>query len=261
MVIDEILARPNRIEKAVFTKAIAEMRRALPRARRYSFSAKASELAGRLAYECPDLILKNWQFAIPPYPTMYVEFDAKAFFKNHSDPKSDPTADSLCGFLIDHQRIYVMVEARNGSRALCPVGWKLGAVGQTVDTKLTVNLKTVEGDWGDPGARADMAATLSLITAWGEAFRYATEHQDNIDFNVFYDACKPDLVMDEEPWRVVGEKDPSGSLPMLTAQAGDMRNLFALLLWLNQTKHIRYVDVPASSRISRGKRIAYAKQH
>lgn len=46
---------------------------------------------------------------------------------------------------------------------------------------------------------------------------------------------------------------------MLKAGAGEVRNIWSLLLWLNQPARINYIDQPAGSRIHRGKRVSYGR--
>ena len=78
-------------------------------AQRFVFDEAASEIAGAFAIDCPDLVFGNRQFAVPPYPLTYVEFDARAFFRDRNTGVMEQNKkDDTLAYLVDGQYVYVL---------------------------------------------------------------------------------------------------------------------------------------------------------
>jgi hypothetical protein len=239
-------------------------------AQRFAFSAEASRVAGRLALEAGELVVKHRQFAIPPFPTTYVEMDLTAFMGKAADP--DITRpDGKLGYLCDGERVYVFAADRMGHHGplFSPFCYHLGPPGKPpAYTGPTMkfgarfsrppqnNLQYVQikadlddEELNDPEAIAAGKMMLMLGSTANDRSlaMVVADYEGGPGDTLSQDLCRSFEV--EALW-------PLRSLDM-SGWWGDIRNLWSLLLWLNQPKKCRFSDVPPSRRISRGKLKTY----
>lgn len=229
----------------------------LPKAREFVFSERASELMGRFAFECPDLLLGNWQFAIPPYDVTYVELDLRAFFK--ASPRAQDTggSDVRVGYLVVDQLVFVAssgVDVSEGG-VVCPFGFTVAGPGQQARrSNIQFRCELPEEEFKRAtGWDSDTSDWFNLATALGTTLDYITEEQRE----VLVRSVQVQVLMEPSLWKKTHDNGMAAEL--LRSQSGDIRNLWTCLLWLNQPTQVRYIDVPASSKLVRGKRVAYAK--
>jgi hypothetical protein len=232
-------------------------------AQRFNFSAQASAVAGRLAFEAPELVINHRQFAIPPYRTTYIEFDARAFFDAGaragvgmvaSDLPEDKR-DARVGYLIDGAAVYGFsaTPQKRDDLALTPFIYWTAPPGHSAPSghpmvvfgsPNATELSHAEFSALSPAGMSDLAAghKLGLLALLlGTAVRTTAAHlaQDDIVEAHSVEPLIPLRGTDMRGWY------------------GDIRNVWTLLLWLNQPARCRFTDVPPSRRISRGKLKTY----
>lgn len=261
-IIDEALAsRPDWLYND--RKRYEEIVAASKRSERFLFSNAASGLLGRFITECGDLVLQHRQFAIPPYGEMYFEVQ-KPFFTTFSSiaygPNGQmrvldtPPTDASLGYLITGNYVHVFAAGTGGTPKLSPVYYT----------------------WAPPGevARYDRPERGRPIIMTGEHARWSTLGLilGNAIHKIKDEETKESLLTEVHPhvfppWaKLVKENDGTGGLntalnTLLQGTAGDMRNIWAALLWLNRPVHTTISNQPAGRRFFKGKQIAYKAHH
>lgn len=224
-----------------------------PHAKRFVFSEKASRLIGRFAYQCPDLLLDNWQFALPPYRQTYIEFDSRAFYEDWPEsPTSKELIDQTVGYLIDSNKVYCFAGRHTGPNQgviLCPLIWSVVGPGEDPGES---NIQIL--DMEDPKQSDRAVEWLHTGVALGSTFLHLNEEQRaGISSSV-----RASFGYTIKYWNTLTNNE---KIYAVREQAGDVRNVWAFLLWLNQPAKIRYVDVPAAGHLIKGKRVAIPKHH
>jgi hypothetical protein len=218
---------------------------ARPRARRFVFSDEVVETYGRLLRDHPELLFRNYQFALPPYDTTYLEFNIKVFLTalGYWDDSSE-RPDFKIGYLLD--RGLLMVLADDGY-----LGPEVSPIVYTINFGLAppgYALVAVDNEHNRFGAMA----FHMFGTTWAN---YPEEKRREVE---------ADLPSRYHTWieQLVSSMVPRDKLTeLLKATVGDVRNAVAMLLWLAQPKILNIVDVPASRGWYRGKPRAYAAHH
>lgn len=234
--------RPAPMMPAGVNRAVAE---SLPRARRYLFDSAASAFLGRFIRDCGDLILKNREFAIPPYTTTYVEMDMDAMVKAIGMTTSGDVlpasylgskADSKVGYLIHDGRVNVFVEDTvNGVAQVSPLQYRIGAPHRVEDPVLS---KTNDPEW----------TRLALLCG--------TTLHDMPD-----EDTRADILAHNRVQMLVPGVTPDQMHVLIQGSFGDVRNVWAALLLLNQPGKVTFQKVAATRRIVRGKLKAFAAHH
>lgn len=178
-IMDEVLSRPphNSHTRSLWDRLNA----ARYKATRFIFSDRASDLMGRFAFGCGDLLLANRQFAIPPFDVTYVEMNSREFFK-HTKRLAFPmiASDMTIGYLTVGPDVYSFVRGDPSHKDSNPPA-VLGLVSWTVQppggdrAKRDLNLEGDGGSWVHLGAAlgttfeqiADEETRLSLMQEIG----------------------------------------------------------------------------------------------
>lgn len=253
LVLDEVINQPIKwMSRAAREEFIATARRA----ERFVFSDEASGLLGRFALECGDLVLHHRQFAIPPYDTMYVEF-GKPFFDAFYSLYPKGGTDTNVGYLLSGKRIYITargVDKKTGVSAdLMPFyyTWSLPGEDASFDPKTRGYSLELTGESG---------AWNKLAVAYGSSQMKITDEDERqqllkqVQPHIFADYYKGTLSLIDgyDAGRMIQN--------ILATGAGDVRNVWAALLWLNRPTHTIISNQPAGRRFFRGKQVAY-KSH
>jgi len=226
-------------------------------AERFVFSNSASKLLGQFSMECGDLVLHHRQFAIPPYDTVYIEL-SRPFFESFKGINYPDGTDTHVGYLLNHKRIYVM--ARGGkhggpaaSSDLMPwyYTWSLPGEVAHFDPKTRGMVLTLKGEGADWN---------KLAIAYGSSQQKISDEDERqqllnqVQLHLFTDYY-------ERIYSAHGENTARVVRKMLVQGAGDVRNVWAALLWLNRPAHTIVSNQPAGRRFFKGKQVAYRAHH
>lgn len=218
---------------------------ALPRARRFVLSVKASERLGHFIRECEDLVLDNQQFALAPYPVTYIELNCRAAYEaagkrlwsNGGTRDNDPHADETVGYLIDGRRISVFTRTRAGEFGMGPFQFHDGT--------------------GFPSMRfepVDMPPNAPADSDW---LRLATMLGTGL-FAISGDDVRRAILARWTLQPAITEPEVYRHFKTAQCSAGDLRNIIAILLLLNQPHVIRLIGQQPRPHIAHGKRVVYA---
>jgi hypothetical protein len=256
LVIDEVVNQPI---SWLSRKPHEEFILAAKRADRFVFSDAASGLLGRFVIEAGDLVLHHRQFAIPPYDTMYIEF-RRPFFEAFPENIFGKAADTAVGYLLVGQRIYIVARSvsqgdKGESSDLLPFyyTWSLPGEKATLDPKTRGRLLVNIGERGN---------WHKLAVAYGSSQMKITDEDER---QMLLDQCQPHLFIDYAnriaPDGLTTQETRDTISTMLMNSAGDVRNVWAALLWLNRPAHTMISNQPAGRRFFRGKQVAYKSHH
>jgi hypothetical protein len=267
MIIDDALAHKGGT-KFIDRKIVDRLFPLKISAKRFVFSPEASQTIGRFAFECGDIIVNNRQFAKRPYEQMYIEFDAKAFFKDFRDQGllysqqkaaaaskklNEDQEDSRIGYLLDGDKIYSFAERSITDglppQIMLPLLFKLVAPGEHAGRdSAPLDLSRYREPVAD---KQSLLEWFRLGTAYGTTMHSISSEEQRLQ------------MLDQVSFHWIGAApmQPPLMTEILRNHSGEMRNVLALLLWLNQPSRIHLVNEPLRSRISRGKRVVYNQHH
>lgn len=260
-IIDDVLtSRPAFVDRARFEQITTIGKRA----ERFLFSPAASGLIGRFCVDCGDLIMGHRQFARPPYSEMYIEFQQPfldALPKTVTDPVTGETrtaavGDERIGYLISGARIYVFYQG-------------------TYEDGTSTGMSSVFWTWAAPGSRAiyetpergrpisftgPTAEWNHLAIILGSAMHKLKD--EDMRESILAEAHPHVFPGAEYLWRKVGGQDYIHRTlqERLQGTGGDIRNIWAALLWLNRPAHTLITNQPAGRRFLKGKQVAF-RQH
>ena len=212
-------------------KTLAHTKDVLRTAKRFVLDEEASRYAGEMIRAVPKAIVHAQEFALQPFKQMYVEFDAQALWQAvNPDHMMDPGGDGRVGFLYDDGRVYVIAglwkndgqHIKKDEAVLLPISYRLFKP-MTFEEEMYF---------------AELAGVSRLgIDAffWGSAINdidkeewrsFREHHSLRLEF---------DPVAAEEYVRVTTQT-------LFHECLGDLRNIIALLLFLNRTSKTRIED-------------------
>jgi hypothetical protein len=233
-------------------------------ARRYVFTPTASEILGDFAMGSGDLVVAHRQFALPPYPVTYVELNAYNFF-SYARKMNIVLANDTSGTATDHTLGYLTVGRPNGNFFVYVfAGGAKGRQDHDFDGRLLPH-KIVSPIYYDIGMARDfprfaldgnqqqMLAILLGTTALTEDAQEAA--------SAILSQAAANLAVTKEFGDRINSGGQTSMMKLLQGSAGDVRNIWAALLWLGQPSRIIIKEMPAERRVTGGKLVAYAKHN
>jgi hypothetical protein len=205
--------------------------------KRFKFTDETSSAMGKMFGEMPEVLLRNYQFALPPYPNIYTEFDLNLFLEalkapRTSDHTNDPT--KLSGYL----NVNGMVTVLSGNEGHPPMP--------------SFHCYCIDAPPHPPTPRPPKCNKLLFkedyglaIVALGSTFHSPALTQEMI----------VDLNSRLSIWMENWVKAPH--VKVLQEFVGDIRNFWALMLWLNQPSHLVYDIVPKRRELTKKGPVVY----
>jgi hypothetical protein len=256
-VMDEIFSRPPPRRpngELYYDKRLwAKIDAARHRAHRFVFTDRASDLMGRFAFDekTGPLILTNRQFAIPPFDTTYVEMESKTFHANTKQLVAPlESADLTIGYLTIGNEVYSFTRGVDHFSVMGLVSWEVRPPGD--ETPAHTNIPdlgdTVELVGGLTNHR-DPDGWLRLGAALGTTMSHIDGEETRLQL----------LREIGIRWTSTVEINAKSVAQYLAYCAGDVRNLWTMLLWINRPSKMHFDPHPAGSRFVKGKRVAFRK--
>jgi hypothetical protein len=203
-------------------RAQNRVRDALRAAKRFVLNEEACRYVGEIVRDVPEAIAHAQEFALLPFPVMYVEFaNFKAYFETVNGSVAKEDSDACLGYVYEGPRVYAIADAphaHSGWPMLTPISYRLH---QPFTMQEELDFCAAAG-----------TNRLSLdVYMWGKSYekigteeRRALRAEHSIEWLAHPDALKP--------WWSQS----------LYASAGEMRNIVAALLLLNQPSELRYEE-------------------
>ena len=214
---------------------------ALPRARRFILTEDSSSQLGHIIARAEDLILKHHQFALAPYPVTYIEFNVRRMHDSLGRATTGQMPnyigtepDEWLGYLITERETWVF--ARGVEMSSCVTGITYRHTPGHCDLRRSVRRGGESNEEADWTALCLMLGT-SVHALPDEETRQALLGNWSLHKNLRL------IDYDKFEWR---------------ALAGDVRNLLAILLLLNQPEHYTLTSHAPRRRLNRGRPVVYA---
>jgi hypothetical protein len=218
----------------------------IPAARRYLFDEDASRFLGEFIRDFGDTILRNVEFALPPFDNIYLEMNVDVMVNAIGRGSTDQALgvegkDIHVGYLITNGRVTVlglMEEEQAG--VISPIEYVL-------DSPPEPGLLFSEDEEQDAWTRLALMCGTTLNDMPSETVRRDILYRNRVSF-----ALSPSV--QDRLRRPVADLRRE----LAFGHYGDLRNVWAALLLLNQPTQFVTERVPPTRRIVRGKMRAYA---
>jgi hypothetical protein len=237
LLIDEALNNPHKGAPKDVQKRIKVVQARLRNAKVFKFDEDAALYAAQMMRNYPEAIAHDIEYAIPPFKQMYIEFPFMKFYDMLTPPEMrglDPLPiedqDLDVGYFYDGPTVYVMSRTMphgnsNSHGMLLPLRFRLNRTFTfQEEQQLTKHLQ---------GSRLSIDAFF-----WGSCYKRLIERNDYASMRALRDhhSC--------EVWYGIGDvlADERLLAHLLHTNAGDMRTIIAMLLFLNRTKDVQVVD-------------------
>jgi len=204
----------------------------LREAKRFVLDDQAAVYVARMIGDHPRIVADAQDFAIPPFTTMWLEFPFANFFHVLNPIATwDFEGDYRIGFLILGANAYVAGMSRNGNADFLPAMLKLNQP-FTIDEEL---------------AFCDAVGTSRLGLDqyfWGSSFNQLADDRDKEGARALRANHSVALLVDPIPDKLRGKilRD------VLTTGNGDLRNLIAMLIFLNRTQSLQQIEEVAMGK-------------
>jgi hypothetical protein len=209
------------------------VRREQERIRNYLMGAKRFVLdfegvgyVAEIIRKNPKMIARNVEFAIPPFPSMYIEFSYLTFYKELTGREPDKYADATMGYLIHGPHVFVITDGRDADApVIMPWYYHLN---KPWTLQEEINASELMGC-----SRAGLDAFF-----WGESMNKLEENEQRV--------FRANHSMWMMPVADGGKEESAINVlrklwsNIYDTSAGDLRNITALILLLNRSGNVRY---------------------
>jgi len=246
---DHLLAtpRPSFLKDNFFDALKGKLREA----KRFVLDEQAAIYVAQMIKDHPRIVADAQDFAIPPFETMWLEFPFKKYFQTLDGATAwdDARGDYRIGFLILGANAYVAGMSANGDAEFMPVVLKLNQP-FTLDEELAF-CETVRV------SRLGLDAYF-----WGSSYNDLAEDKDKEGMRALR-ANHSVALIDAIPDKVNGWFAKPGTWgKLLETGNGDLRNIIAMLIFLNRTSNLQAVqDVGMSKQVMVNRRPACLLAH
>lgn len=209
-------------------------------ARRFKITDRASERIREAMASAPELIAENGEFAIPPFDPMWVEFNSRVLLHHEKlsgdAMQDDPTSDVNIGYLFDGNEVTVYCEGESLEPIPLPIKYRL-------NTFMTIKEQQRIAEWFGT-SRIGIDPFL-----WGHEMHKSLEDSHRHMLRRQHSMEIGGALLD------MNENERHG---VYVGSAGEIRNIIAILLMINQpAKIIQTREVPRQRGLVKGKSIAY----
>jgi hypothetical protein len=234
LLIDEVLANTHKELPKEERRKVQVVQARLQQAKVFKFDEDAAIYAAQMMRDYPEAIAHDVDFAIPPFPQMYIEFPFPKFYDiltpeemRVSDPLPLKDQDQDVGYFYDGPSVYVMSRTadskRNRPGMILPLRFRMNrAFTYDEEVELIKHLKS---------SRLGIDAFF-----WGSCYKKLIERNDYASMRALreHHSC--------EVWYGDDGMPPNMMAYLLHTNAGDLRSIIAMLLFLNRTKDVQEMD-------------------
>lgn len=238
LLIDEYLSSPLLSPHIMAKNRQEVIRDRLRQAKVFVFDATATRYAAEMMRDHTAQIALDQEFAIPPFPMMYIEYPVQPLFDTLGQP-TDEYGDKDVGYFIDGPRAYVLsrmeaVPNVAGRKAdILPIVYKLNKPFTFEEERKmaeTIAMSRIGFDevyWGSLSAKVQNDPHVYRLLRAQHSFDwlYGSEYMDYVAKNPSKDQTYESMLQH-----------------LLVSGAGDLRNIIGMLLFLNRTSQIRFEE-------------------
>ena len=216
-------------------KATREVQHRVRQARKLVFDVEATERVASVVRDIPELILRESQFARAPFDLTWIEYDAAAYWETlmgHPQNPDDNTVDTRVGFLIDHNRVNVVMEGTSretNGNGLYPIAYHLNTEWPAEDQRRF--------------AEFTHTSRLGLdVWLWGSTAQHFMDTGQTGLMRTLRDHNMAEWIGNPAYTLNVRRTD------LLGGAQGDLRTVIALLLMINRPAVVQYKHTLPNAR-------------
>jgi len=200
----------------------------------FRFDEQAACYAAHMMVNHPEAIAHDVDFAIPPFERMWIEFPYPAFYDITSPPEyrgyntiSEDEEDLDVGYFIDGPRVYVASRASRKAKhaypMVMPIRYRLNQQYTYEEEKVMMFLLN--------SSRIAIDAFM-----WGSCYNRLMEKHDKQSMRALRSNHSSEF------WYGNEALTPESLGYVLKTCAGDLRNIVAMMLFLNRTREVQIMD-------------------
>jgi hypothetical protein len=228
------------------SRFIEHIRRGIRQAERFAFDDAAAATLAHVVHSVPDLLVREHKFAVAPFPVTWIEFPSLTYWKTLRSYMpaaydragamgAEATADTALGFLVDHDRVSMIVD-----------GPEPASVKRSPRIHLLQYRLRAEWPLEDQLAFATLCGCSRLgldSLLWGSTYAQL-DHESR---RLLRNSCAVEVVP------LAGRLQQTAAQPralegIAAGAAGELRTLIAMLLMLNRPSLTRYSNTLAQTR-------------
>jgi hypothetical protein len=216
---------------------------------RYSITTRAAERIGEAMATYPEMLAEHSQFAIPPFENMWIEFPARPML-GHERLSGVwlPDADFHVGYLIRNNFVTVFAEGEELNPQPMFIAYQLHQPMSFVDDRLCKQMF---------GLRPHDYDGLDKFL-WGHAMAESLAPDYRSALRRFHTVLVPNSNSVHGAMLADGDLARRTMADAYRGSAGEIRNILAILLMLNQPADLLYINaVPRQRGIVKGKPLPY----
>jgi hypothetical protein len=239
LLVDQFLASSDMVRFGPYLERgfIEKVRSGLYQAKRFLLDEEATIYLAKAIASAPEVIAMAREFAIPPFPIMYIEMpDFAKWYRTVNGIEPMPGADTKVGYLFIGPNAYCLGLTGKPEGEEDSPKWVNGGMAVAVPIEYRFNQPF------RPGEAAKQAKEMGLeeedlpILFWGSSWERVkgTQWENALweDMSVHMAVNSVGMnMMDLETRRIFA-----------SSNAGDLRNMIAMLLFLNRTSQCTYVN-------------------
>ena len=220
-------------------------------AHKFVLDDNATTRIAHVVRDIPDLLIREYDFARPPFDLTWIEFKHDLFWREVGNPREmqDDDSDMNVGYLIDGNTVSVITGGTIGSPYAGPYPSII---------RFHFNTEWSDGEYADWMASAEVTNSGSDKGLdqflWGGTLKSMDmETRDRLRARNRVTVYRPPSVGrwgNEVRFLSLLESTIHGSV-------GEMRNIIAMMLMLNRPSITRYSNMPQGKGFSRGKLMTY----
>lgn len=209
----------------------------LREAKRFVLDEQAALYVAEMLVRAPRIVADAQDFAIPPFKKMWVELPYRGFYQTITKGISvthDPSGDTRIGYLVVGANAYPAAQGPSGEANFVPF-----IVRMNQPYTLAEELEFCE-------KVSVSRATLDMIY-WGSAYQQLSEEQDQEGIRALrarhsLEAYGPQHMTAKAAHWFAHNSSSLVWQHLMESGAGDVRNIIALLLFLNRTSKIQTIQ-------------------
>lgn len=205
-------------------------RQDLLEAKRFILDEQAALYIADMIKEYPRIVADAQDFAIPPFAKTWIEFPFAPFWETINERTSDKDSDNKMGLLITGNRVRIIVGGKTQTEGMLMPHeyhlWNPMSVEEELELVQRVGVSRIQLD----------------MLYWGEAINKLYEEKDKEGLRALRNNHRIHFVEKEsEKAIMIWDK-------IILQSGGDLRNIIAILLFLNRTREIQTIDAVPHAR-------------
>lgn len=215
-------------------------------AKHFVLDADATRYIGEMTRQVPQAISYGQQFALPPFNKMWIEFPARVLYEAVTQRPADADSDETVAYFINWPTVYVVASnGKGGDPLLSPIKYKLfqpfDARGE-IEFCQDIGISRLNLDaffWGETLHTMMLETLRTRGKPVVNELKPLTVDLEELDIDTRILARS---LRENHSIEIMSQDMTMTFRAMFSESAGEMRNIIAMLLFLNRTSKIQYQE-------------------